>query len=350
MRASDPVRVAVIGTGFISDYHVAGIRAAGTGIVTTIVGRRADKTASRGAELGIPRFSTDHREAFADRDIDAIVIATPDATHMPLAVEGLRAGKSVMVQKPMAMSSDECRAIIAAARETGSLLTVSFMHRYFPEVRWLREQIAANAFGKVHGVRLRNATPGAGWADWFFDRSMVAGGVVMQLGVHGIDLVQHLFGPVRELVAMTATMNPHCWLQDGRVAVMPFEDTATAIYRMASGIQVSHEMSWTEVAGCDRFRLEVYFEDGTVWLRTDRGAALAKRRGDGTAAGWSVPAIEPEPLGKAHHAHWLDVVRKVAPPDDTAAAGLSTLTVAEHIYHAAGTGQKTTVAIQPPSR
>ncbi len=343
------IRVAVIGAGFIGDYHVNGLRAAGGAVVTHLIGRRADRTAERAAALSIERHGTDYKEVLKDDGVDAVVIATPDFTHKEIAIDALRAGKAVLLQKPMAMTSAECLEVIAAAKATGTRLTVSFMHRYFPEVRWLRERIAKGDFGPIHFVRIRNATPGADWADWFFKPDQVAGGVVMQLGVHGIDLLQHLFGSIDSVSASTRTMKPRRLLGDGREVISKLEDNALATYDMAARFTASHEMSFTEVAGCDRFRLEVYFEEATVWLRSGGVPALVNRGKTAGPAGWEPVGISEEPLGKAHHAHWLNVVRGAEPADDTAAAGLSTVTVAERIYQSAREGRVLKVVAQKES-
>lgn len=327
--------IALIGAGFISAYHVDGIRAAGSASLSILVGRLADKSAQRAKELGIPRSVTDIDTVLADPDIKGVIVATPDATHKPLAIAALEAGKAVLLQKPMAVSSQECRDIIAVAERAGAPLSVSFMHRYFAEVRWLKAKIAEGEFGPIHTIRLRNATPGAGWADWFFDPQSIGGGVVMQLGVHGIDLLQHVFGPISSVSAICSTVKPRIQLDDGREMEMPFEDNAFALYRFAAGYTATHEMSWTEVAGCDRFRLEVYFQDATVWLRADGIPAQVIRPGSSDAGDRELVNLDPEPLGKAHHANWLDVISGMVPADDTAAAGLSTLIIGEHIYRAA---------------
>ncbi|GAB5377085.1 MAG: hypothetical protein AcusKO_35470 [Acuticoccus sp.] len=342
--AKRPVAVAVIGAGVIADYHVGGLKAAGGADLVALVGRDAARTAARAAELGIARAETDLGAVLGDPAIEAVVIATPDATHKVIAIEALRAGKAVMLQKPMAMTSGECHAVMDAASETGRPLTVSFMHRYFAEVSWLRQMLPR--LGKVHAIRQRNATPGADWADWFFSPGAVAGGVVMQLGVHGIDLVQHIFGPIAQTQATMATMKPERRLADGRTVKSPFEDTVFASYTLAGGALVSHEMSFTERAGCDRFRLELYTDAGTVWLRSPRGPAAIFAPDVTGIADWVVPDLDEKPLGAAHHRHWLDVVRGDAPPDDTAEAGFSTLVVAEHIYAAAESGGRLT--IDPP--
>jgi predicted dehydrogenase len=333
-----PVAVAVIGCGFIADYHVNGIRAAGGAEVAALVSRSAANAARRSAELGVPRWETDHRQVLADPTIDAVVVATPDDTHAAIAIDALAAGKAVLLQKPMALDAAECRAILAAGKASAAPLTVSFMHRYFPEVGWLRQVLAEGSLGPIHTVRMRNATPGADWNDWFYTADHVAGGVVMQLGVHGIDLIRHLFGPISEVSAWMTTARPERRLKDGRLVRSRLEDNVLATYRLPGGAMAAHEMSYTEVRGCDRFRLEVYGEKGTAWLRTERGAAALYAPATTGREEWVTPKLPSEPFGAGHHRHWLSIVRGESPRDDTPEAGLASIEVAEAIYRAAGSG------------
>src|SRR2546423_516832 len=76
--------------------------------------------------------------------------------------------------------------------------------------------IAEGAIGRVESIRMRNATPGADWNEWFFDPTKVSGGVIHQLGVHGIDLILYLFGEITAVSAMHATLRPRRRLADGR--------------------------------------------------------------------------------------------------------------------------------------
>ena len=336
--------VAVIGAGSIADYHVNGIKAAGGAAVTTLVGRSRDRTEAKATKLDIPAVATDYRAVLDDAAIDAVVVASPDDTHERIAIDALAAGKSVLLQKPMALDSTQCRRIIAAADGAKGTLTVSFMHRYFPEVIWLRGLLAEGRLGAIHSVRIRNATPGADWNAWFYRPGVVAGGVVMQLGVHGIDICRHLFGEIDSVQAEMTTARPERRLTDGTTVHSTLEDTVLALYRFADGVPASHEMSYTEIHGCDRFRLEVYGDRGTVWLRTPHGpAALFAPEITGEDA-WVRPDLAVAPFGQVHHRHWLDIVRGDAPVDDTAEAGLRSVAVAEAIYAAAKKGGRVTPA------
>jgi predicted dehydrogenase len=325
----------MIGAGYIADYHLAGLAAAGGADVRVVAGRSPDRVAALARRFRIPEVATDYRAVLERRDVDAVVIATPDDTHEEIAVAAARAGKAILLQKPMARSAAECRRIIEAARGAGVSLSVSFMHRSFEEVVRARELLDEGRLGPIYALRLRNATPGPDWQDWFFSRARVGGGVVLQLGVHGIDLARHLVGDIASVTATVALHRRERVLADGRIVHPDNEDHALATYRFQAGALGSHEMSLAEVAGCDRFRLEVYCADATLWLRTERGALAVYAPAVTGTRGWLVPDLPVHPPGARQHAHWLHVVRGRAGPDDTARAGLASLLVAEAIYRSA---------------
>ncbi|MDR7542721.1 MAG: Gfo/Idh/MocA family oxidoreductase [Armatimonadota bacterium] len=333
----DRLGFGIIGAGHISDYHIVGLREAGAEVLA-LCGRRAEAVRAKAARYGIPQAVTDPDALLARDDIDAVVIATPDATHEPLALAAVRARKPMLIQKPMARNAAECRRILAAAEAARVPVFVSFMHRYFDEVDAARRLVAEGALGTVLSVRQRNATPGAGWAGWFYRRADVGGGVVLQLGTHGIDLLRHLFGDIVQVWATTATLRRERVLDDGTVVHPDNEDHAVAIYRFASGLQAVHEMDYAEVTGTDRFRMEIYGERGVAWLRTERGRlAVALPDASGRPA-WSAVDLPPECPGPGQHAHLIAMLRGEVPPDDSARAGLHAALVAEAIYRSAASG------------
>ncbi|HET6521139.1 MAG TPA: Gfo/Idh/MocA family oxidoreductase [Geminicoccaceae bacterium] len=343
MPGGETVRVGVIGAGLISAYHLAGLAAAGGAEVRVLAARSTARAGPLAGRFGVPEVATDWRAVLERPDIDAVVIATPDNTHEEMAVAAARAGKAVLLQKPMAMSSAGCQRIIAAARAAGVDLQVSWMHRHFEAVVHARELLASGRLGPVHHVRIRNATAGP-HEPWFFDRARVAGGVVMQLGVHGIDLVRHLFGEIGAVSATAATVRPERTFPGGLRVACELEDEAHAVYRFAAGgVLGGHEMSFNEARGTDRFRLEVYGAEGTLLLRTSRGPlAVFAPRATG-AAGWFVPELPQRAFGERHHARWLDIVRGRVPSDPTAADALAGTLVAEAVYRSAASRREETV-------
>jgi predicted dehydrogenase len=332
------VRVGVLGAGHISDYHIEGLQEAGAEVVA-LFGRSETSVRAKAQRFGVPHVATDYRDILVRDDVEAVVVATPDFTHEEVAVAAARAGKAILLQKPMARTSAECLRILDAAERAGVLLCVSFLHRYFEEVQAIRELLARGVLGRVHYLRQRNATAGADWAAWFYSKDQVGGGVVLQLGVHGIDLVRHLFGEIDSVNATLATVRTRRTLADGSVVSPDNEDLALASYRLASGALAVHEMNYAEVAGTDRFRLEVYGELGTGWLRTDKGRLAVWAPAHFGRAEWMQPDLPAPSFRRRQHHHFLAMVRGEAPADLSAHDGLATLRVAEAIYRAAASGR-----------
>jgi predicted dehydrogenase len=140
-----------------------------------------------------------HGERFEDLlevpSVDAVVISTPNAFHVPQAQAALKAGKQVLVQKPLAMSAADARATIDLAATHGRVLFVDYSYRLLETVAELRAALpeigsvraVSAAFHNVHG-------PGGG-RDWFLDPTLSGGGALIDLGVHMLDLVLWLLQP-----------------------------------------------------------------------------------------------------------------------------------------------------------
>ena len=331
----DRIGIALIGAGFIADYHLGGLACVAEADVRVVASRTLAKARDLAARHGVPDATDDVSAAIRRPDVAAVIVTAPDNTHERLAVEAMRAGRAVLLQKPMAPTSAACRRILVAAEETGADLQVSWMHRHFDEVVAARALLAEGVVGRVTSVRVRNATPGPDWSDWFFRRDIAGGGVVLQIGTHGIDLIGHLFGPIASVSARTATLVPDRRLRDGRIVSVENPDTAHAVYEVEGGPLVHHEMSMVEPAGTDRFRMEVYGMEGALWLRTERGLLASSRKGAET---WTDHAVPAAPPGHRHHQQWTDGLLGSGPKEETARDGLRSLLVAEAIAASAGRG------------
>jgi predicted dehydrogenase len=187
------MRVALFGCGWIQDFHARGVQACGHEVVA-VANHRQETAAVFAKRHGIPRVTTDWAALAADPEVDAVVVATPNALHAPQAIACLERGKHVLVEKPMATTVAECDAMITAAAATGVSLMVAHCWRFHPDVQAMRGRIAAGELGEV--VKTRGYGVHAGWgpSGWFTDEKLAGGGALPDMGVHAIDTARYLLG------------------------------------------------------------------------------------------------------------------------------------------------------------
>lgn len=189
-------------------------------------------------------------EALVASEAEAVIISTPPDTHEAIAAAALQAGKHVIVEKPMASSVAACARMIALARARGRVLTVGFNHRYFPAIKALRDAVTSGTIGTLSHVK--GYAGHAGLAEfksaWMYDKDVMGGGALLDNGIHMIDLVQHVMGPVRQVYGKALDKT---WELD-RV-----EDNGYAILTGDDGVIGTLGASWTEWKGY-HFFLEAY--------------------------------------------------------------------------------------------
>jgi predicted dehydrogenase len=230
------LRVALLGTGWIMDFHArAVLEHPGAELVAAANWRRPslDRLAER---HGIARTTTDWRALTADPGVDAAVVGTPNALHAPQAIAFLDAGKHVLVEKPMAASLAEADAMVAAARRSGAFLMVAHCWRFHPDVRALRARVEAGELGEI--VKTRSYGGHAGWgpSGWFTDPVLAGGGALVDMGVHAIDTARYLLGdpePVRVCAAVGT-----------RYGAYPVDDDAVLLLGWANGVTSVVESGW----------------------------------------------------------------------------------------------------------
>ena len=345
---NDLVRVAVIGAGFISNYHINGLKAVRNAEIVAVADPNGERAEASARAHGIKAASDDYRRILDRNDIHAVVVSTPDNTHEEVALAAIDAGKAILLQKPMAMTVEGCRNLISRAKAAKVDLQVSWMHRYFEEVAYAEDLLRDQRMGAVNTVRIRNAVSPAVDKAWYYKKGVVAGGCVLQLGIHGIDLSQHLIGRIASVNATTAILVKNRTMPDGSVISQEVEDHALAQYRFAGGALGTHEMTSCEAQGTDRFSMEIYCANGTMLLRGSRGALALWAPDVLGRQGWMVPVLPEKPFGARHHAWWIEILCGMRPTADTAADALSAQIVAEAIYESARTGARQDIQRENP--
>lgn len=188
------MNVALFGSGYIARAHARAILDHPVANLAAAANWRPESLARIADEYSIPRTTTRWEELADDPFIDAVVIATPNALHAPQTNACLRAGKHVLVEKPMATSVVECEAMIATAGETSRVLMVGHCWRFRDEVLQLKERIESGELGEIVKTRSYGLHERWGPSGWFTDPQFAGGGALLDMGVHAIDTTRFLLG------------------------------------------------------------------------------------------------------------------------------------------------------------
>ena len=189
------IRTAILGAGFMGRVHTEAVRRLGN-VEVVAVGAVTESEANAFARAcGIERATGDAHKLLADPDIDVVHICTPNDLHFPMAQEALRSGKHVLCEKPLATSTDDARALVKLADETGLVNGVCFTIRAYPQARNLRSIIAA---GEIGEVRVVQGTYSQDWllydTDWNWRIETGPSRTFADIGSHWCDLVEFVTG------------------------------------------------------------------------------------------------------------------------------------------------------------
>lgn len=203
-----PLRFALVGCGNIAPTQAKALQEIpGLARLTHCADLDAERAATFAAQHGLA--SATWEAILADPAIDAVTLCTPSGLHGDLAARALRAGKHVVIEKPMEVSVAACDALLAAQRDSGRRLAVISQHRFDPASRTVRRLVDENTLGRLVAADVRipwyRTQEYYDSGDWRGTWAMDGGGCLMNQGVHTIDLMLWLCGPVREVFARTAT-------------------------------------------------------------------------------------------------------------------------------------------------
>ena len=254
------IKLGIVGGGAIGSVHATAAKAVGSDIVDLRCIADVDEKAAKklAAQHGNAHTTADPQQLFDDKDIDAVVIGVPNRFHAPLAVAALKAGKDVLLEKPMALSVAECQQINDAAASTGQILQMGFVQRYSSVAVTGRRLVDAGRLGKLYHIKTstyrRRGIPGLG--GWFTTKAMSGGGPLIDIGVHAIDLAMYLADaprPVRVSGKVYANFGPRMkdYIYEGMWAGPPkldgtfdVEDAAHAFVRFDNGLTMEVNATW----------------------------------------------------------------------------------------------------------
>ncbi len=262
---AEKLRIGVIGSGFAAHFHLASYRKVyGEAFeVSALCSRNRPQAVALAQAFSVPRIVDDIDAMLADPAIQIVTIGTPSGAHMEPAVAAAKAGKHVIVEKPLEITLDRCDKIINACKENGVSCGAILPSRFSPANIALKKVINDGRFGKltlgdtyVKWWRTQEYYDSGAWrGTWELD----GGGCLMNQSIHAIDLMLHFGGAPAEVFGYTATRT-HARLE--------VEDNACAVVRFASGALGVIESSTSCAPGFAQ-QIEIAGERGTAVIEGD---------------------------------------------------------------------------------
>lgn len=269
-------RVAIIGAGHVGTIRARVIAMSSAAHVRLVADADFALARKLATAVGAQAVSDPH-SAVLDPDIDVVIVCTPTKFHRKFVISALEAGKHVLCEKPLGRSVDEVEEIAEVAQRSGRVLKTGFNYRYMAHVRKAKELISENAIGELMFLRCRYGHGGrpAYENHWCTDRDLSGGGVLLEQGIHILDLFRHLVGEPAQIMAETSRF---FW------DFPEVEDNCFLLLKTKSRQTGQIHVSWTQWINI--FSLEIFGRDGYLHLTGRDGhygpqrLAWGKRRAD----------------------------------------------------------------------
>ena len=255
------MRVGLVGTGSMGEVHANAWAQAGSPVVAVLSGKL--ENAIRLASQYGARVCSSLTELL--EHVDVVDLCVPTDWHRSMTLEAARAGKHVISEKPIALSLEDARAMIAACDQAGVRLFIAHVLRFFPQYQSARATLKSGQLGDLGVMRLKRVAyrPRKHGENWFTNESR-SGGMVMDLMIHDFDYAHWLGGPVTRVFAKSARAS---------VADVP-GDYALVTLRFASGAMAQIEGGWAYPPGVFRTAIDLAGSNGLLEWRSDDSSTL----------------------------------------------------------------------------
>jgi predicted dehydrogenase len=344
------VRIGVLGSGFVADFYLDGLRDVARARAIANYSRSAERAADFGRRRGITRQCNDMAELCADPDVDMVVVALPNHLHLEAVRIAAEARKAIVCTKPLARNAQEAAEIVRIVRAAGVMHGYAETEVFSPDVMKAREMIESGAIGDVLSVRAREAHSGP-HAEHFWNAELAGGGALLDMGCHTVEVARYFFGkdvPVTHAFAWGATLT-HGDKTTG-------EDNAVAMLKFANGGISITEASWSAKGGME-LRNEVMGTQGrlitdstntSVWGFIGKPAGYLMEKADADT-GFVYP-IPDEARHYGYHEelrHFVECFLTGAEPRETFADGYVVNVILDACYRSMQSGVWEPIELDP---
>ena len=266
-KSFEPLRVACIGMGWWSDVLADAIQRSKKLKIVACYTRSEEKRRAFAAKYACTAAPS-YEAILQDRAIEAVINTTPNDAHLETTRAAAAAGKHVFLDKPIANSVSEGRAIAEVCRKAGIVLALGYQRRRESPFRWIRRQIDEGVFGRLVNAEANISRDRLGKIDlnsWRYTAAGMPGGVMLQIGIHYSDVLEYLLGPIRAV--------------NGRFAqlVLPGDnpDVASLVLEHESGALSTLNASYASAS--EYYLMNIYGKEASAYYDMHQGLRLLKR-------------------------------------------------------------------------
>jgi predicted dehydrogenase len=337
------VGIGIIGSQFIAELHIEALRRVPEAQVVAVASPTEAHVKGFAAKHHIPHCYTDYRDLLNRKDIQVVSLCLPNDLHCQATEDAARAGKHVICEKPLCLNLAEADRMIAACRNAGVKLMYAEELCFTPKYVRAKQLVDEGALGKVYLVKQSEKHSGP-HSDWFWNVDRSGGGVLLDMGCHGIEFARWILGRPKALSVYaqcgTYVHADRTQGEDNAILIIEFENQALALI----------EESWARLGGMDD-RAEIYGSKGVTYADLLHGSALETYTDVGygyavekapTTRGWTFTMYEelwnygfPQEMQ-----HFVDCVRRDLAPAVTGEDGKAVLEIMLAAYASAGAGMK----------
>lgn len=252
------IKIGVIGLGSIAQLvHLPNLTKLDNAEVVAVSEIKKNRLNTIADKFGINHRFSDYREMLENADLDAVIISTPTNTHKDIAIDCLNADKDVLVEKPLARTFAEAKAVVDTARKNKKKLMVGMNLRYRPDTMLLRSIVSSGEIGEPFYAKCGWVRRQSSEEKWFTKKEEAGGGVIIDLGIHLLDLALWLmnYPEINSVSCKTYQLN-----------TKNVEDTAISFIKFKNNSLINLEVSWSMPTDKDHFFLSVFGTKGSFTL------------------------------------------------------------------------------------
>jgi len=332
MQKESRLKIGIVGIGTIASIQAQALQESKNSALHSVFSRSEDNARSLGEKHDVGWF-TDWDTFISDPELEAVSVCTPSGNHLDYGEMAARAGKHVIIEKPIEVTIERAKRLVQVCEENGVALAVIYQSRFVPEISALKRKLDEKVIGKLFmGDARIKWFRGQDYYDsgeWRGTIALDGGGVLINQAIHTIDLLQWFMGDVESIYGYTGTLN-HERLEgeDNAVAVIRFKSGAFGVIQGSTSIQPAQAR-----------RLEMHGENGTIIVDGDdvkiltAGSDQAEQKKKGKASGASSPlaGFSPNPHRFQFEAI-ADAISKGVEPPVSGKDSLKSLAIVLGIY------------------